>query len=63
MPVSVAIYQMNGKADTVRLPVEIWQRGSEFTFKYDSSSRLDSVVIDPDYLVPDMDRSNNKWFK
>ena len=63
MPVKVKVYQVNGKSGSVRLPVEMWQRGGKWQFEYNSTSRLDSVVIDPDYQLPDVDRSNNKWVR
>ncbi len=63
MPAVVKVYESNGKSGTEKLPVEIWQRGSKWQFKYDSSSRLDSVVVDPDRQLPDIDLSNNKWVR
>ena len=61
MPVTVAIYQSNGKKGTVNLPVEIWQRGGTWTFKYNSTSKLDSVVVDPNRVLPDIKPQNNIW--
>ncbi|WP_161596726.1 M1 family metallopeptidase [Chitinophaga vietnamensis] len=61
MPVVVAIKEENGKTDTLRLPVEIWQRGSTWSFPYHSTSRLISVVIDPNGDFPDINPANNTW--
>jgi hypothetical protein len=61
MPVQVAIQTANGKADTVKLPVEIWQRGGTWTFLYPSTTTLTQVVIDPQGALPDMNRENNTW--
>lgn len=61
MPVVLAITDGNGKTDTVRLPVEIWQRGSSWTFRYHSTTRLASVIIDPAGNFPDINPSNNTW--
>ncbi|HEU4553042.1 MAG TPA: M1 family metallopeptidase [Chitinophaga sp.] len=61
MPVQVAIQAANGKADTVKLPVEIWQRGGTWTFLYPSTTTLTQVVIDPQDALPDMNRENNTW--
>ena len=41
------------------LPVEIWQRSGEFTFKYNSTSPVDSVIVDPDKILPDFNYDNN----
>jgi aminopeptidase N len=61
MPVTVAVKEQNGNTGTVNLPVEIWQRGGEWTFKYNSTSMIDSVTIDPENKLPDVDRDNNVW--
>lgn len=61
MPVVIAIKDVNGKTDTVRLPVEIWQRGASWTFHYPSTAKLSSVVIDPAGNFPDIKPANNSW--
>ncbi|HEY0612219.1 MAG TPA: M1 family peptidase, partial [Chitinophaga sp.] len=61
MPAIVAVKESSGKADTVRLPAEIWQRGGTWTFHYPSASTLSQVVIDPGQAFPDMNRNNNEW--
>jgi hypothetical protein len=61
MPVTVAVKEQNGNSSKVNLPVEIWQRGAEWTFKYNSTSMIDSVTIDPDNKLPDINKDNNVW--
>jgi hypothetical protein len=61
MPATVEVYQENGKHNKVKLPVEIWQRGGIWTFKYNSNSKIDSVIIDPDKVLPDVKPRNNIW--
>ena len=61
MPVIVEIKTKSGKVSRITLPVEVWQRNKEWTFKYNSSEELESVVIDPDYVFPDSNDSNNVW--
>jgi aminopeptidase N len=61
MPVTVAVKEQNGNTGSVNLPVEIWQRGGNWTFKYNSTSMIDSVTIDPDNKLPDVNRDNNVW--
>ncbi len=61
MPVTLAVKEQNGNTGTVNLPVEIWQRGGEWTFKYNSTSMIDSVTIDPDNKLPDVNLDNNVW--
>ncbi len=61
MPVIMKIIQSSGKMETVQLPVEIWQRGGTWTFKYPSAVKIDKIILDPDNVLPDMDRKNNEW--
>lgn len=61
MPVQLEITDKKGKTERVKLPVEIWQRGNTWTFEYNSKNELKSIVIDPDGLLPDVNRKNNIW--
>jgi hypothetical protein len=59
LPVTMAITEDNGKKSIVKLPAEIWQRGSIWTFFYKSTSKIQLVNIDPDHTLPDVDPENN----
>ncbi len=61
MPAEVKITEKNGKTTQVRLPVEIWQRGTDYTLKFESTSPVVSVEIDPDKQLPDINPDNNLW--
>ena len=61
MPVTVEVKESNGKVGRTKLPVEIWLRNTEWEFQYTSTSKIDSVMIDPDQQLPDVDLSNNIW--
>ncbi|MFA6542758.1 MAG: M1 family metallopeptidase [Bacteroidota bacterium] len=61
MPVTVEVKETNGKSGRVNLPVEVWLQNKEWTFRYHSTSRIDSVIVDPDQRLPDVDLSNNSW--
>lgn len=63
MPVILKIVQSNGTSEIVQLPVEIWQHGSIWTYTYPSKNKLEKVILDPDNVLPDMDRKNNEWKK
>lgn len=63
MPVILQITQSNGKTTTVQLPVEIWRRGGTWVYKYASTSTITKVVLDPEKVLPDVDRGNNEWGK
>jgi hypothetical protein len=61
MPVILDIKTKSGKLTRVKLPVDIWQRNNEWTFKYDSTEEIDSIIVDPDHILPDKNESNNTW--
>jgi hypothetical protein len=61
MPVTVRIEQRGGSAGTVRLPVEIWETGGTYTFRYASTRPLASVTLDPDHQLPDVRPGNDRW--
>lgn len=63
MPLTVLIKETNGKEHKLNLPVEIWQRGAEWTFSVPTTSEIKEVVLDPDKKLPDWNRDNNKWKK
>ncbi|HUB61798.1 MAG TPA: M1 family metallopeptidase [Puia sp.] len=61
MPVIVKITDASGGSQVVRLPVDIWERGGSWTFKYPSTTNLKSVELDPEHVLPDANRENNVW--
>ena len=61
MPVILEFTTVSGTKSRHSLPVEIWKRNKKWTFKYESTEELKSVVVDPDYVLPDVDSSNNRW--
>ena len=61
MPVTLEFTTESGAKTRHTLPVEIWKRNKKWTFKYDSTEPLKSVVIDPDYVLPDVNSGNNRW--
>ncbi|MDB5142601.1 MAG: family metallopeptidase [Mucilaginibacter sp.] len=63
MPVILEIKTASGKTDRVKLPVEIWERNSTWTFKYPSTEEIQSVTYDPDKVLPDFNPDNNVWTK
>jgi len=63
MPVLVTITQDNGKIINLKLPVEIWRQGATYKFKVDTSHKIKSVILDKKHQLPDVDRTNNSWFR
>jgi Peptidase family M1 domain len=61
MPVTVEVKEDNGTTNRVKLPVEIWMKGSTWKFHYPSTGKITQVTVDPDQRYPDADVSNNTW--
>ncbi|MES2573574.1 MAG: M1 family metallopeptidase [Bacteroidota bacterium] len=61
MPVILDIKTKRGKVSRLSLPVEIWQKNKDWTFKYNSTEEIESITIDPDHVFPDSNESNNSW--
>lgn len=61
MPVLMRVKPQGAAALSLKLPVEVWERGADWTVQLPTTTPLDSVVLDPEALLPDLDRSNNCW--
>jgi hypothetical protein len=59
MPVTVKVIETNGKETIVKLPVEVWQRGSKYSFNVATTNKVKSIEIDPFKRLPDANRENN----
>lgn len=63
MPVTALIKETNGRQHKIQLPVEIWQRSSEYNFTVPTTTEVTEVTLDPDIKMPDWNRVNNSWTK
>ena len=61
LPVVAKITEENGKIQTIKLPVEIWQNGPKWVFRCNSTSKIKQVILDPDNQFPDINRKNNTY--
>jgi hypothetical protein len=61
MPVILDVKTKSGKVTRIKLPVEIWQRNVDWSFKHNSTEEIESITIDPDHVFPDVNESNNIW--
>lgn len=61
LPVAIKVTEQNGAVQQIKLPVEVWQRGAKWVFKCNSTTKITSVILDPDRQLPDIDRSNNVY--
>ena len=63
MPLIVEIKTTKGKVVRLNFPVEVWQAKGSYTFLYHSTDELESVTIDPDHVLPDVNTDNNSWHR
>lgn len=61
MPIILDVKTKSGKVNRINLPVEIWQRNKEWTFKHNSTEEIESILLDPDHVFPDSNESNKSW--
>ena len=61
MPAVVEVELAGGAKERFTFPVEIWQRGSTWTFKTSTNLPIKSVVVDPDHVFPDINSKNDTW--
>jgi len=59
MPCVVEVKLKNGSKQRVSLPVETWLQNKAITFTIPTTTEAESVTVDPDAVLPDMDRKNN----
>lgn len=63
MPVTVKITDVKGDVQLLKLPVEVWQRGSTWVFPVRTNAEIKEVVVDPENRLPDLNITNNSWKK
>ena len=61
MPTTVEITEAGGKKTRVMLPVEVWEHGSVWRFRFNNTSAITKVIVDPDKNYPDANRGNNVY--
>ncbi len=61
MPLEMDLSFSDGTAERVRLPVEMWNQGTRFSYRVRSPKALRRVVVDPRAALPDERRANNRW--
>jgi hypothetical protein len=63
MPAEVKLTYTDGTSETVRLPVEMWNLGSRFSYHVPSAKQVRRAEVDPRKVLPDQDRGNDVWGK
>jgi len=59
MPFAIEVKLKNGAKKRMNLPVETWLQNRSVTFVFSTTSEAESVTVDPDAALPDMNRKNN----
>ncbi len=61
MPVELELKYKTGKKERFKLPVEIWESHESFTIHLPCADEPESVTLDPDKALPDINPRNNIW--
>jgi hypothetical protein len=61
MPAELAITFDDGTRADVKLPIEMWNLGPQFTYRVSGTKRITRAELDPRHSLPDVDRANNGW--
>jgi hypothetical protein len=59
LPTPVEVRFKDGTKTRVTLPVETWLSKGVYTWTLENKAGIAEVVVDPDHVLPDDDRSNN----
>ena len=60
LPATVEVKFQDGASVRTKLPVETWLSRTSMVWNAPGGKPVASVVIDPDRVLPDSDRSNNE---
>ncbi|HEU4699977.1 MAG TPA: M1 family metallopeptidase [Gemmatimonadales bacterium] len=61
MPVRVQVTFDDGSVEKLALPVEVWFGGDRYVALVPGPKKVTGVVLDPDNVMPDVNRDNNRW--
>jgi hypothetical protein len=60
LPTTVEVRFKDGAKTRVKLPVETWLSKGTYVWTLENKAPIAEVIIDPDHVLPDDDRSNNE---
>ena len=61
MPTTVEIKFKDGTKQQTKLPIEVWKRNTEWTFKVPTTKEIEIISLDPEGAYPDVDLTNNTF--
>jgi hypothetical protein len=63
LPLDVEITYADETKERMHLPIDCFMRGSQYKFKPKNNLEIKRISLDPDGLLPDVNRANNVWDK
>jgi hypothetical protein len=60
-PTTLELVWKDGTKQRIALPVETWLQSGVRTLQFPATQPLGSATLDPDHLLPDVNRANNTW--
>ena len=64
LPLQIEVTFDDGSKELVKLPADVWRRNElSFTYGFFSRKSVTQLVLDPNEVLADVDRSNNVWKK
>lgn len=61
MPSTLEVIYTDGSKQDVRVPVETWMQHRSYAIRVDGNKPVKSATIDPQHVIPDVNRSNNTF--
>jgi hypothetical protein len=61
MPAELRLTFSDGRTETVKLPVDMWNLGRSFMYRVPGTRTVTRVELDPRSVYPDIARGNNRW--
>src|ERR1700759_1731087 len=60
-PTTLELTWKDGTKQRVALPVETWLQAGIRTLTFPATQPLVGATLDPDHVLPDINRANNSW--
>jgi hypothetical protein len=61
MPSTLEVVYTDGSKQDIRVPVETWMQHRTYVIRVDGNKPVKSATIDPQHVIPDVDRGNNTF--
>lgn len=61
MPIILKITTKSGKTQSVKVPVDVWMKNTQWLVRFPTTEEISEIVLDPDKVLPDSNPDNNKW--